>query len=145
MAQAQPQRAVDVRRIVLFDGVCGFCDRLVQWLLARDGGRFAYAPLQGRTAAALRLRHPEIPDELETLVYVESREGGERVFLRSAAMFQVIGQLGTPWRWLAGLRWLPRGLTDFGYAQFVRRRYRLFGRLSACRIPDPAQRSRFLD
>ena len=144
MARAEPLGAGE-QRIVLFDGVCGFCDRLVQWLLARDGGRFVYAPLQGRSAAALRARHPEIPDELETLVYVEAMGDSEQVFLRSEAMFQVIGQLAAPWRWLAGLRRLPRPLTDFCYAHFVRRRYRLFGKLTTCRIPDPSQRGRFLD
>ena len=133
------------QRIVLFDGVCGFCDRMVRWLLARDGGRFVYAPLQGRSAAALRARHPEIPDELETFVYVEAADGDERVYLRSDAMFRVIGQLGPPWRWLAALRHLPRVLTDLGYTWFVRWRYRLFGKLPECRVPDPAQRARFLD
>jgi predicted DCC family thiol-disulfide oxidoreductase YuxK len=142
---AEPRRTPEARRIVLFDGVCGFCDRLVRWLLARDAGRFVYAPLQGRAAAALRARHPEIPAGLETLVYVESGDAGEQVYLRSDAMFRVMAQLPAPWRWLAALRHLPRALTDFAYARFVRRRYRLFGRLEACRLPDPDQRSRFLE
>ncbi len=145
MSQAEPGLEAEARRIVLYDGVCGFCDRLVRWLLARDGGRFVYAPLQGRTAAALRARHSEIPEELETLVYVESDARGERIYLRSDAIFRVLGQLGAPWRWLAGLRHLPRALTDFAYAQFVRRRYRLFGRFAACRVPEPSERGRFLD
>lgn len=142
---ARPQPVPADLRLVLYDGVCGFCDRMVRWLFARDRGRFVYAPLQGRTAAALRARHPEISEQLETLVYVESEGGRERVFLRADAMFRVIGELGVPWRWLAWLRWLPRALTEFGYAQFVRRRYRLFGRLDACRVPDPAERARFFD
>ena len=46
-------------RIVLYDGVCGFCNGSVRWLIARDrDARLHYAPLQGETAAALRARHP---------------------------------------------------------------------------------------
>ena len=131
-------------RLVLYDGVCGFCDGAVRWLLAHDpSGRLGYAPLQGETAAALRRQHPEIPLDLETLVLVESGGGSSRVFLRTEALWRVSAQLAGPWRWLAWLRWLPRGLRDFGYGLFVPRRYRWFGRLEACRIPDASERERF--
>lgn len=134
-----------VRRLVLFDGVCAFCDRMVPWLMARDGGRLCFAPLQGRTAAALRARHPEIPEELETIVYVETEGERERVYLRSQAAFRVLGQLRAPWRWLAVLGGLPSSLTDLAYRAFARRRYRLFGRLDQCRIAAPGERARVLE
>ena len=75
--------------IVLFDGVCAFCDAAVGWLARRDPeARLRFAPLHGATAARLRARHPEIPGGLETLVYVEASGGGERVYLRSEAVFR---------------------------------------------------------
>jgi len=40
---------------------------------------------------------------------------------------------------------LPRALTDTGYRLFARVRYRVFGRLDACRIPGPGERERMLD
>ena len=133
------------RRLLLFDGECGFCDRLVSWLLARDpGGRFHYAPLQGETAAALRARHPEIPQDIDTCVFIENLESGERVSLRSEAIFRILQEAGGPWSAIAWLRVLPRWLTDLGYRAFVRIRYRVFGRLDACRIPDPSEHERFL-
>jgi predicted DCC family thiol-disulfide oxidoreductase YuxK len=131
-------------RLVLFDGVCGFCDRAVRWLLDHDPrGRLSFAPLQGETAAALRRLHPEIPLDLETLVLVETTEGISRVFLRTDALWRACAELTGAWRHLAWLRWVPRRLRDFGYALFVPRRYRWFGRLDACRVPDAAERSRF--
>ena len=132
--------------MIFFDGVCGFCDRTVRWLLDRDGGRLVYAPLQGPTAAALRARHPEIPEALETLVYVEAGEGGgEVVSTRSEAVFRLAAQLDPPWNALAWLRWLPRPLCDLAYRSFARHRYRLFGRLDGCRLPAPEERGRVLD
>ena len=129
--------------LVLFDGVCNFCDRSVRWLLERSRS-LSFATLQGETAAALRRRHPEIPEELETLVYVESRAGSERVYLRSEAAFRVCAQLDGGWRRLAALRRLPRWLTDPVYRLFVRVRYRIFGKLSECRVPGPGEGGRFL-
>ena len=60
-----------MERIVLFDGVCVFCDAAVHWLTARDPqGLLRYAALQGGTAAELRGRHPQIPEALSILDYV---------------------------------------------------------------------------
>lgn len=132
-------------RLVLFDGVCRFCDGAVRWLLDRDpDGRLCFAPLQGESASALRERHPEIPVDLETLVYVESDADGEHIYLRSEAIFRVIAQLRGPWRHIARLRWLPRRLTDAVYAVFVRNRYRIFGKFDECVIPDEDERARFV-
>jgi predicted DCC family thiol-disulfide oxidoreductase YuxK len=130
--------------LVLFDGVCGFCDSAIRWLLAREPtGNLGFAPLQGETAAALRRRHPEIPSELETLVLVESGREGSRVYLHSEAIWRICAQLAAPWRLLAWVRWLPPVLRDFCYRQFASRRYRWFGRLETCRIPDAGERARF--
>jgi predicted DCC family thiol-disulfide oxidoreductase YuxK len=130
---------------VLFDGVCVFCNGAVRWLLARDPqGRLRYAPLQGETAAALRTRHPQIPEALETFVYVEPSADGERVYLRSDALLRVLAQLDTPLRRLAVLRVLPAGLRDALYLVFARMRYRLFGRLDACALPNAEEKARFL-
>jgi predicted DCC family thiol-disulfide oxidoreductase YuxK len=132
-------------RLVLFDGVCAFCDRAVLWLIARDAHRrLHFAPLQGDAAAQLRRRHPQIPDDIDTLVYVESDAAGERVSLRSEAVFRVLAELSSPWRHLAWLRLLPRPLTDWAYRLFARHRYRLFGRRDACVVPDADERSRVI-
>jgi predicted DCC family thiol-disulfide oxidoreductase YuxK len=131
---------------VLYDGVCGFCNGSVRWLIARDrDARLSYAPLQGETAAALRVRHPEIPVALDAIVFVETDAGGSRVSLRSAALLRVLRELPAPWRWLAALgSLLPRSLGDAAYDAFARRRYRWFGRLDACPVPPAALRARFL-
>ena len=133
-------------RIVLFDGVCVFCDGLVRWLIARDpGARLRFAPLQGPTADALRSTYPEIPDQVATLVYVDATELPHRIFLRSEAAFRLLGQIESPWRRLTWFGALPRWFTDLGYQLFVRIRYRVFGKRSECRVPSPSERARFLD
>jgi predicted DCC family thiol-disulfide oxidoreductase YuxK len=131
-------------RLVLFDGVCGFCDGAVRWLLAHDSaGKLGFAPLQGETASKLRSLHPEIPRDLETLVLVESVDGRSRVYLRTDALWRICAELAGPWQRLAWLRWLPRRVRDFGYRLFVNRRYRWFGQLEACRVPEAGERGRF--
>ena len=131
--------------LVLFDGVCGFCDASVRWLLDHDPqGVLHFAPLQGETAASLRSRHPEIPDDIDTVVVVEGEGARERVRLRAAAVLRILAVLPAPWRWLGILRFLPRSLLEGAYRAFAARRYRVFGQLDACRVPAEDERVRLL-
>ena len=132
-------------RLILYDGVCGFCNRAVERVLRADAaGKFHYAPLQGPTAAAVRGRHAEIPVDSDSIVYVCSTDATERVYVRADALFRICAELPRGWRLLAWLRWLPRGCTDLGYRLFAARRYHLFGRLDACPLPPPGAAARFL-
>ena len=129
------------QRLVLFDGVCGLCDRLVSFLVRVDHARtLRYAPLQGETAQALRERFPEIPADLASMAFVDDG----RVYLRSRAVLRVLGTLGWPWRAFAVFSWLPLWLTDAGYRLVARTRYGIFGKLDACRLPNEEEKSLFL-
>lgn len=132
--------------LVLFDGLCGLCDRLVRRLLRADRrGVLRFAPLQGATRRDVEGRIGEaLPDE--TMVLVRDWRGeDERVLVRSAAACAIAGIVGGWWRPLSWLRYLPRWLRDAGYDFVARRRARWFGRLDACRVPSPDERARFLD
>lgn len=131
--------------IVLYDGLCGFCDASVQWVLKADtSARYRFAALQGETAAAILARHPEVPEGLDSILLVDVVDGRERLSWHSAAIFQLCAQLPGAWRAVSWFGVLPRFLTDLGYRIFARLRYYVWGRREACRIPTPAERARFL-
>ena len=95
--------AVLPARLVLYDGVCVVCNRAVQWLLKLDrSALLRFAPLQGETAAGVRQRHPEIPENLDRIVYVENGDGQERVSWHSEAIFRICRDLEAPSWVLAG-------------------------------------------
>ncbi|WP_394832375.1 DCC1-like thiol-disulfide oxidoreductase family protein [Pendulispora rubella] len=128
-------------RIVLFDGVCGLCDALIQWFVRVDRARaLRYAPIQGETAARLRAMHPEIPSGVDTVIFVD--EG--TVHLRSRGILVSMRYLPPPWRWARFLRWIPLALSDAAYRLVARFRYRIFGKREACRVPGPEERALFL-
>jgi predicted DCC family thiol-disulfide oxidoreductase YuxK len=129
----------------LYDGLCGFCDVSVQWLLQHDAtGVFHFAALEGDAARAIVARHPEIPKGLDSILLVDQSDGVERLAWHSTAIWRICARLPYPWRALSWLAVLPRPLTDLGYRAFAAIRYRVWGRRDACRIPTPAQRARFL-
>ena len=127
--------------VVLYDGTCGLCHRSVRWLLRHERDHaLQFAPLQGATAAALRVRHPEIPQVLSTVVLVDD----DRVYLRSKAFLYAATHLRAPWRWAALWRWIPAFLPDLGYRLIAAIRYRVWGRAELCDLPAPDERARFL-
>jgi predicted DCC family thiol-disulfide oxidoreductase YuxK len=124
--------------LVLFDGECGLCDRLVQWLLRHDRrGVLHYAPLQGETA------RPYVHGPIDTMIFVET-DGATRIYERSRGALRILHHLGGVWRVLSWARVLPRFVTDPIYNFVARNRIRWFGRVESCRVPDGETRRRFL-
>ena len=139
--------------ILLYDGVCGFCNRFVQFILRRDRNAiFRFASLQSDFASAILARHHLNPGALDTVYVVVNpdsqnpNEEKEHLLSRSDAALLVLKQLGGPWRPAAFfLQLLPKLLCDPTYNAIARRRYRIFGRHDTCPIPNAQDRSRFLD
>lgn len=133
--------------ILLYDGVCGLCDRLVQFTLPRDkNGVLRYAALQSELGTEILRRHGRNPDDLDTLAVVVDRGlPTERLLVRSRAALFVASTFGGAWRLLAVLRIVPTFLLDLAYRGVARIRYRVFGKFDACQLPRPEWRDRFLD
>src|SRR5208282_2012133 len=82
--------------ILLYDGVCGLCNRLVQFILHRDPTAiFRFASLQSPLAASILQRHHVNPTDLDTVYVVINRdEATETLVSRSDAVLFVLNQLG---------------------------------------------------
>jgi predicted DCC family thiol-disulfide oxidoreductase YuxK len=134
--------------IVLYDGVCGLCNRLVQFVLKNDRNDvFRFASLQSKLAEQILVRHRLRSESLET-VYVVLDYGlaEERVLSRLQAVVYVLQQLGGPLAYVSAiLRVLPAPVQNFLYRLVARNRYRVFGRYETCPLPDGDTRSKFLD
>ena len=134
--------------VVFFDGVCGLCDRFVQFLLDRDrGGRIRFAPLQGHLARTVLPRYGLNPNDLDSVVVISHwQHESERALTRAAAVLYTLDLLGGGWRIFARVgRVVPGPLANWLYHLVARIRYKVFGRFEACRLPPPEWRERFLE
>ncbi len=137
--------------IILFDGVCTFCNRFVQFVIARDPRvKFHLASLQSGFAHYLFERFDS--EELER-VGALAGAGNDSVVLvtpsgifgRSSAIARILLGLTGPWPIVGAIFWLiPKPLREFGYRVFAARRHLWFKKLESCPIPPPEQRKRFL-
>ena len=133
--------------LLFYDGTCPLCHGAVLWLLHHDRHhRLRFAPLQGETARALRLRlglglgQKKLPNDLQAVAaYVDGQ-----IWLGAPAIFAVLAELPQPWRWGAHLRHLPAPLSAGVYRLVAALRFRVFGRYPSCRLPQANERERLL-
>jgi len=134
--------------IILYDGICGLCNRFVRLILRVDKrGVFRFASLQSPFAAGILQRHGINPLQLDTVYLVRNYESAnEQLLARDQAITAILRQLGGVWRICAGLsRLLPQRFRQRLYKLIARSRYRFFGKYESCPLPDEKTRSKFLD
>jgi predicted DCC family thiol-disulfide oxidoreductase YuxK len=131
--------------VMLYDGVCGFCNKSVQFMLDHDRKKtLRFAALQSDFGKAVIARHPGL-EKVDSVVLVDRSGGEERIRVRSSAALGLSGYLGGFWG-LARVTWIiPKPIRDFFYDLFARNRYRFFGKYDSCMLPPPEVRGRFLD
>ncbi|HEY7285736.1 MAG TPA: DCC1-like thiol-disulfide oxidoreductase family protein [Vicinamibacterales bacterium] len=133
--------------LVLYDGVCGLCNRVVQFVLEHDERRvFRFASLQSALGRSIVKQSGGDPDELTAFYVVGNYQTpAARVLTRSDAVLFVACKLGWPWKAARLLRVLPRVIRDRAYDLVAWNRYQVFGRHEHCLLPRPEFRSRFVD
>lgn len=133
--------------LVLYDGQCVLCNGAVDFLLRRDTDRiFLFASLQSSVGREIMQRHGRDPDRLDSMVYVRGfGTEDEQLHLKSEGVLCALGDLGGWLRILSWLVWVPRPIRDGVYNFVADNRYDWFGQYDECKIPDSADRDRFLD
>lgn len=131
--------------VLLYDGVCGVCNRSVRTILRFDPtGPLRFAALESVFAKTIIERHPEI-GAVDSVVFVDDPGGpSERVAVRSEAVLRVADYLGGPWRMFVAAHVIPAPLRDWLYDKFAAIRYRVGGKYDSCPLPAPEVRARFV-
>jgi predicted DCC family thiol-disulfide oxidoreductase YuxK len=127
--------------VIVFDALCVLCSANAQFVLRHDRQRyFRLASMQGEIGAELYKRAGIDPENPDTLIVVD----GGNVLRDSDAVLAIYVALGWPWRMLATLSLISRGLRDPVYRWIARNRYRIFGRRDTCWLPTPQDAGRVL-
>jgi len=123
---------IDGRYVVIFDGVCNFCNGTVNFIIKRDAnGVFCFAPMQNDLAKALAREYYHGETTLDTLILIKH----EKVYIRSNAALEIAKDLSGYWFLLNIFKVIPRPIRDFLYNTFAKKRYALFGKRNHCMVP----------
>ena len=131
----------DRHPLIVYDGICVLCSRFVRFVVRRDRtARFRFTAAQSPLGQALYRHYGLDPVVFETNLLIADG----RMHARMGAFARVMARLPWPWRALAVARLLPGPVGRWLYDRVASNRYRLFGRLDTCMVPDPDVRSRFI-
>ena len=128
-------------KIILFDGVCNFCNATVNFILKRDKRKvFHFAAQQSEQGRKLLELRGNADTELKTLILIDEEELLEGMEAVIAIARELKG-----YSWLSSLlRIIPRRISHAAYDLVARNRYKWFGKRDACRLPEPGEQERFL-
>lgn len=117
------------QNIILFDGFCNLCSRLVRFIIKHDKkAKFSFISLQSVRGQSL-LKNFGLPlNDFDSVVYIRS----DRYFLKSSAILNILKELGGIWKFFFIFIIIPRFMRDFIYKIIARTRYTIFGKQDTC-------------
>ncbi|MEE8329511.1 MAG: DCC1-like thiol-disulfide oxidoreductase family protein [Thermodesulfovibrionia bacterium] len=132
---------MDHRHIILFDGICNFCNSAVNFIIKRDPkGIFVFAPLQSGLARDILHEHNLNYIGNDTFILIKNNN----CFSRSNAVLEIVKDLNGNWYLLNLFKIIPLFFRDILYKIFAHNRYKIFGRRSECMVPSNDLKQRFL-
>ena len=133
---------MDKDPLVLFDGVCNFCNYWVNFAIKRDKKKkLKFTTLQGATAKQLLPRYNINPTSLNSVIFIDKG----KAYTQSSASLRICKYMDGGWKLFYGFMIIPKFIRDFFYNIIARKRYKWFGKKEECMVPTPELRNRFLD
>jgi predicted DCC family thiol-disulfide oxidoreductase YuxK len=127
--------------IILFDGVCNFCNTWINFAIRNDKkGLLRFAPLQSNAGERLRKKY-NMPAGTDSVIFIEH----DKVYFLSEAAVRIARHLSWPAKMFYAFVIVPRFIREPVYKWIARNRYKWFGKKDQCMIPGPDVRARFLD
>ena len=127
--------------VILFDGVCNFCNYWVNFAINRDKKKkLRFAPLQGEAAKKLLNQFGLDTSTFSSVILIDNG----KAYTQSSAAFRICKYLDGGWKLVYGIMVIPKFIRDFFYNIIARNRYKWFGKRKECMVPTPEMIERFL-
>jgi predicted DCC family thiol-disulfide oxidoreductase YuxK len=130
------------KKIILFDGVCNFCNYWVNFVLKRDHKNlFLFAALQSKAGQEFLTKFNLSTTNFDTFILID----GDSFQTKSDAAISIASNLsGWPKILLIG-KIIPRFIRNCIYDLIAKNRYKVFGKRESCRVPTKDEKEKFLD
>lgn len=132
---------MNLKPIILFDGICNLCDGVVQFIVRHDPNKkFLFTSLQSEAGQTL-LKQYQLPlENFNSFLLIQDG----KVYNKSTGALKVARQIKGVWKWLYIFIIIPTFIRDAVYSWIAKNRYEWFGKKDGCMIPTPELKARFL-
>ena len=129
------------KTILLFDGYCNLCHSSVQFILKHEKNNDLYfTSLQSPIGIEILNHYSINPKEIDSLVLIEKN----KAYLKSSAALRVSKYLRGAYPICFSLLIIPAFIRNWVYDFIAKNRYKWFGKMGYCLIPDENLAKRFL-
>lgn len=130
------------KKIILFDGVCNLCNASVKYVIERDKKDvFRFASLQSEIGVKI-LKHIGIdPKYTDSIILYEPSVA---YHYKSSAAIEIANSLGGVFNLMTIFKIVPNFLRNPVYDYVAKNRYKWYGKLDECPMPDPSLNHKFL-
>jgi len=133
---------MSTQNVIIFDGVCKFCNNSVNFIIKRDHHNvFLFAPMQSEAAQDLIAKYNVKDVGFDTFLLIKNN----KCFYRTDAVLEITKDLSGYWYLFRVFKLLPRSFRDYFYRLLARNRYDIFGKTDKCMVPTPDIKNKFLD
>jgi predicted DCC family thiol-disulfide oxidoreductase YuxK len=128
-------------QIILFDGVCNFCNSSINFIIDHDPEKhFKFAPLQSEVGQEILAQFNKNTKDFDSVILLKNN----KLYQKSEAAIEITKHLSGAWKYLAVFGILPAFFLNFFYDIVAKNRYKIFGKTETCRMPTVELRERFL-
>ena len=130
------------KAIILFDGLCNFCNDSVNFIIDRDNDDyFRFTSIQSEAGQNMIKRYKIDITKTDSIILIKDN----KYYIKSTAALKISRKITSLWKLFYILIIIPRPLRDIGYDIIARNRYKWFGKRETCRIPTPDEMKKFLN
>ncbi|WP_130734718.1 thiol-disulfide oxidoreductase DCC family protein [Flavobacterium sp. J27] len=138
MLDKKYKEIIDTYTLVIYDGMCGFCDTSIQFILEnKPSNKLRFVAFQSEIGQQL-LHTFQIEANLDSIVLIENR----RYYKKAKAFLKILNYVNSPLNYLKYFRFIPTGILNLIYDIIAKNRYKLMAQ--KCRIVSEKERAFFL-
>lgn len=131
------------KKIILFDGICNFCNNAVLKTINYDKkNQFVFASLQSEVGKKITNYLGVDTSKIDSIILYEPNNA---YYIKSTAALKVMAEFGGFWQIASSLMVFPEGFRNLVYDYIAKNRYKWFGKKEKCMIPTKEIREKFLE
>lgn len=129
------------KKIVLFDGVCNYCNDKINFIIKNDKQDvFRFVALQSETGQKI-IKYLGIDNSIDSIILYEP---GYAYFIKSEAVFKIIKHLSSAVKLLLVFNFIPNGIKNIFYDLIAKNRYNWYGKKESCMMPTEELKRKFI-
>jgi len=132
---------IEAHHIVIYDGVCGFCDASIQFILdQKPSDALRFVSFQSETGQQI-MATVGLEINLDTIIFIEKGI----VHQKSKAFLKILKHVESSYRFANYLSIIPSFISNLFYGIIAKYRYKIMGKINQCRLLTQTERAFFLE